>query len=286
MAPVAPTPSHPGQADAPISAARSGSDLGAEARMLLALLDRPGAEGRVREGRLVVYARRSGVTLALGSVAACVVERLLQAGMIVTDRDGAHQRYRLAPGGGAVRPEADTDGVPDDAEAFAAPLRNPAESPLAWLYRRGGWIGPAEFAAGERLHADLACACLLPRTTADWNRLAAAAPGAGLNPTEAMLAARQRVSRALGVVGSDFSGLLVDVCGFLKGLDQIEQERRWPARSAKVVLGMALTRLARHYGLSNSAEGSKGSRRVHRWSAERGRPAFVTEAGLSDQPSD
>jgi Domain of unknown function (DUF6456) len=110
---------------------------------------------------------------------------------------------------------------------------------------------------------------LMPRVTSNWSAAVAdgrrsAGPGTF---TDAVIAARQRVRQALDAVGPEFSGLLVDVCCFLKGLTDIERERNWPSRSAKVVLQLGLDRLARHYGLNGVARG-RGKAEVRTWLAD------------------
>ena len=140
-----------------------------------------------------------------------------------------------------------------------------AKVPLAWLARRRGRDGraliePHQLQAGERLRADFTRANLMPRTTSNWaSPISSDRRGAGGDRasafTETMIAARQRVHQALDAVGPEFAGLLLDVCCFLKGLEDIERERAWPARSAKVVLQLALDRLARHYGYAAQAKG-------------------------------
>ncbi len=141
-------------------------------------------------------------------------------------------------------------------------LVNDSESPLAWLARRKGrdgraMIAPDQFIAGERLRADFTRAHMTPRVTSSWTGIAGTkgAGGAG-EMTDLVLASRQRVRLALDACGPEFSGLLLDICCFLRGLEDVERERGWPPRSAKVVLQLALDRLARHYGLRSDAKGT------------------------------
>lgn len=130
------------------------------------------------------------------------------------------------------------------------------ESPLAWLARRKGRDGRSlisahQFVAGERLRADFTRGNLTPRVTSNWGAPTGRSGGGGAGEmTDLVVASRQRVQNAISACGPEFSGVLLDVCCFLRGLEDVERERGWPTRSAKVVLQLALDRLARHYGLS------------------------------------
>ena len=138
-----------------------------------------------------------------------------------------------------------------------------SESPLAWLARRKGRDGkpliePVQFQAGERLRADFTRANLTPNVTSSWDPSASRGRrGQSTDATfaDAVVAAREQVNSALEAVGPEFADVLLDLCCFLKGLEDIERERRWPQRSAKIVLQLGLDRLARHYGLSGEACG-------------------------------
>ncbi|RDV02179.1 DUF6456 domain-containing protein [Undibacter mobilis] len=151
-----------------------------------------------------------------------------------------------------------------------------SESPLTWLARRRGrdgraLIAPHQLQAGERLRVDFTRAQLMPRTTADWSSPMSSGrrgpSGGAAAATDGTIAARQRVNAALEAVGPEFSGLLVDLCCFLKGLEDLERARGWPARSAKVVLQLALDRLARHYGFMAQVRG-RSHTPVRAWLAE------------------
>ncbi len=82
--------------------------------------------------------------------------------------------------------------------------------------------------------------------------------------------ARQRLGKLAGRLPADCWGVLIDVCVYDKGLQQIEQERGWPRRSAKLVLRIGLEQLAGLWGLTNVALGLQTVRQTG-WLAERAR---------------
>lgn len=182
------------------------------------------------------------------------------------------------------------------AEAPARPGRNTAESPVAWLYsRRDGdgnpLISEAQFNAGEKLRADFWFAQMTPNVTQCWSLTAAAgagrraAPGAGVDLADNVIAAAERVRRALAAVGPEHANVLIDVCCHLKGLEEVERRAGWPRRSGKIVLGMALAALARHYGFAEaSAPADRRPVRVRHWGASDYRPAI--DAADTDAAAD
>lgn len=163
---------------------------------------------------------------------------------------------------------------------------NEAESPLGWLRSRKDRNGRKliedhQFEAGERLRADYWFAQMSPRVTANWASLAPSdrarrgAPSNAAALRDEVIAAKERVMRALTAVGPEVAGVLVDVCCELKGLEEAEKENGWPQRAGKVVLQIALTRLARHYGLIGADEHDARTRRkLRHWGSDDYRPTL------------
>ncbi|MBM3607993.1 MAG: ATPase [Alphaproteobacteria bacterium] len=281
----------------------SSQSLSRQSEKLLALLACEGAyatqvgEAGGAEGEpLAVFIQKNGVSLRQGSAPPAAVSELVSCGAARWTQGAASGRRRLAltgaghalrlrltseePGeafraqhGGLANAQVETAGVERRVRMASS------ESPLAWLAARKDsqgrpLIGSAELAAGERLRADLTLAQIMPRITANWTaEVASGARGAGaMNISDTAIAARQRVDQALAAAGVEFSGLLIDVCGFLKGLELIEIERGWPRRSARVILAMALAALARHYGFCETISGASAKGRLRHWGVEDYRP--------------
>jgi hypothetical protein len=150
----------------------------------------------------------------------------------------------------------------------------------------------AQFEAGERLRADYWFAHMSPRVTANWSALAPAERSRRAAPSNAamlrdeVLAAKERVMRALMAVGPELSGVLVDICCELKGLEDAEKANGWPQRAGKVVLQIALTRLAKHYGLIAEESLLRRGRGLRHWGAADYRPSLDGERRDGSQAGD
>ncbi|QKV18669.1 DUF6456 domain-containing protein [Oricola thermophila] len=215
---------------------------------------------QMRADGLVAIRERDGVlTIALSAEGRAVLQR--DSG---GDMAGQHRLLRQ------VKPEPGGES--------GAVTVNDAESPLASLARLrrpdgSPWLGRAEISAGERLRTDFERAMLQPRVTAAWDpsHVASARKGAGHDRQplpDTALAARRRVNAAIDAVGPELAGVLLDVCCFLKGLEQVERERGWPRRSAKLMLRTALALLDRHYHPAPV----RRSAGIRHWGAEGYRP--------------
>ncbi|TYO89597.1 DUF6456 domain-containing protein [Oceanicella actignis] len=143
---------------------------------------------------------------------------------------------------------------------------NLGETPLGWLAKRKGpdgkpFLTSAEVAAGEKLREDFELAQLGPRVAQDWTRLLAPVDEGGVSrlrgPSEGPMGARERLARALEALGPGLNDVALRACCFLEGLEATERRMGWSARSGKVVLKIALTRLAEHYGYAGAEKGRK-----------------------------
>jgi hypothetical protein len=137
---------------------------------------------------------------------------------------------------------------------------NMGESPLGWLASRKGadgtpFLTSEEVEAGERLRTDFEAAQMGPRVTQDWRSFLSPRDGRSgpSAPSEGPMFARDRLASALKDLGPGLADVALRACCYLEGLEATERSMGWSARSGKVVLKIALQRLALHYGLASGA---------------------------------
>lgn len=127
---------------------------------------------------------------------------------------------------------------------------NLAESPLGWLRSRGH-VSERQFAAGEQLRLDWERSGLPPRVTMVWDSpppdRTARGPADPATATNAQLAARRRFDSAVKALGPGLRDIAWRVVCAGEGMREAESALGWPARAGKLVLSMALDRLADHY---------------------------------------
>lgn len=127
---------------------------------------------------------------------------------------------------------------------------NLAESPLGWLLARGH-VSRRQFDAGERLRADWERGQLGQRVTMAWD----AAPvsrsrGGSAEPQDlsgSQVDAKRRFEAAVAEAGPGLSDILWRIVCAGEGMRNAEQALGWPARAGKLVLGIALDRVADYY---------------------------------------
>ena len=124
------------------------------------------------------------------------------------------------------------------------------ETPLQWLRRRKDKNGrplltETQFQAGEKLAQDYRHAGLQPRVTANWSALAPgqrtrrSAPGAGVEMRDAVVAARQRVNRALTKLAYN-----VDISGHLGPTGYVDATRLLPDQPKTPAIAAAADELS------------------------------------------
>lgn len=128
---------------------------------------------------------------------------------------------------------------------------NLAESPLAWLHARGH-VSDRQFAAGECLRSDFERAQIMPGVTMRWDPVRIKGSGAErmLYAHERQAAARCRFDGAIAAAGPDLADILWRVVCNGDALVDAERALSWPVRSGKLVLRIALDRVATFYRMA------------------------------------
>ena len=134
---------------------------------------------------------------------------------------------------------------------------NVNESPLSRLRHRKSrtgkpYLSERAYLAGERLRSDFTRGTYQKSVSFNWEpRVTSCSKASGrmaaADLADASLDARSRIDAVIAVLGADLSGVTMDVCCYLKGLEDIERDRMWPPRSAKLMLRTGLEMLANHY---------------------------------------
>lgn len=126
---------------------------------------------------------------------------------------------------------------------------NLAESPLSWLHSRGH-LSDRQYDAGERLRADWEGAQLAPGITMRWDAVRVKSTGErGLSGVERQMAAKARFDGAVAAAGPGLADVLWRVVCAGETLPDAEKAMAWPVRSGKLVLSLALDRVAGFYGV-------------------------------------
>ena len=145
-----------------------------------------------------------------------------------------------------------------DGETLKGPRRravrsvtvNRLESPLGWLLSRGH-VSRRQFDAGEQLRSDWERGGLSPHVTMCWDAAPVGRQRGGSASPGRLLAseidARRRFQAAIDAAGPGLSDILWRIVCSGEGMREAESALGWPARAGKLVLSLALDRVADFY---------------------------------------
>ncbi|MDD9978309.1 MAG: DUF6456 domain-containing protein [Boseongicola sp.] len=255
-----------------------------EAPRILRRLNEPGAclaIAKDMEKAVVVRDSEDGQTLRTAVVERQLAEAMALKDWITASNEGRISRYRITSSGRSAlkrflaEDEAKRLGFQEHNQPFLAqhgdhqdksiaegPNKrrrvryNAVESPLQTLARRrdkdgAPFLGADLVAAGERLREDFELAQMGPRITQNWDRFLSGGARGDFSVSGGMgnaaESARDRVTKALADLGPGLGDVVLRCCCFLEGMEAAERRMGWSARSGKIVLRIALTRLKRHY---------------------------------------
>jgi hypothetical protein len=156
----------------------------------------------------------------------------------------------------AERPIAGDAGGPTKARPARSVTVNLTESPLGWLFARGH-VSQRQYDAGERLRGDWERGQLAQRVTMSWDAAPVARSRGGsaqsVDLNGAQIDARRRFEAAVAEAGPGLADILWRVVCSGEGMRDAETALGWPARAGKLVLSLALDRIADYYRLPNPA---------------------------------
>lgn len=127
---------------------------------------------------------------------------------------------------------------------------NAVESPLGWLFARG-FLTRRQFEAGEQLRSDWERASLAPGITMKWDASGTGSSqrwsGAAPDLTGAQIDARRRFDGAIAAAGAGLADISWRIVCAGEGMREAESALGWPARAGRLVLTLALDRIADFY---------------------------------------
>lgn len=202
------------------------------------------------------YVTTSGRSAPVGDI-----RTLIQSGALVGDAgecragtETAAWLKRAMIDGDTFQAQHRVDGIDREGRQV-----NLGESPLSRLVSGDrAFLEPHQIEAGERVRGLVERAQLRTRTTMNYSGEATGGRrqrNAAETVTDMAVDARRALDGIHRALPVECAGVVMDVCGWLKGLQQVERERGWPRRSAKLVLRIGLEQVAQKMGLGPHAVG-------------------------------